>query len=54
MSFPDWLAAWQSWQHSRLLLQVGPALRALLLAHPEHVIIGSADAVLPLRCGGSI
>ncbi|KAF6255410.1 hypothetical protein COO60DRAFT_1661632 [Scenedesmus sp. NREL 46B-D3] len=22
MSFPDWLAAWQSWQQSRLLLQV--------------------------------
>jgi hypothetical protein len=31
MSFPDWLAAWQSWQHSRLLLQVGLAWRALLL-----------------------
>jgi hypothetical protein len=26
MSFPDWLAAWQSWKHSRLLLQVRLAL----------------------------
>jgi hypothetical protein len=23
MSFAEWLAAWQRWQHSRLLLQVG-------------------------------
>lgn len=24
MTFSNWLAAWQSWTHSRLLLQVGP------------------------------
>jgi hypothetical protein len=35
MSFSDWLAAWQAWQHSRLLLQVrgGPACNVVCMLY---------------------